>query len=242
MNISCEITKSEHQDSISLFANNSRKDPYLFSKEIDRKLDFRLFKIESKLLKKYRAFYKSEDDSNRKKHFPSCQAWIGLHHYTLQTPYCFIYEAFQYLKSINCDLRFVIDIGAGYGRVGLVVSQAYEDVRFIGYEVVKERVREGNRVFEKFGLSNFILINENVLKQEFSLPLADVYFIYDFGEKDDIYLLLEIISRYTAAKEIFLIANGDYVNELLSGMSLTWKLEHDLNHNGKMKIYRSKND
>ena len=42
----------------------------------------------------------------------------------------------------------VVDLGAGYGRMGLVIAKHYPTLSFWGVEYVAERVAEGNRVFQ----------------------------------------------------------------------------------------------
>ncbi|MDA8793043.1 methyltransferase [Bacteriovoracaceae bacterium] len=221
----------------TFFSNTANSNPYELSQKIDRDFDYKIFKIESKLLRKYRAFYKVEDDSNRKKHFPSCQAWIGLHHFTLQTPYSLIHDALMHLKDISVNR--IIDVGAGYGRVGLVVDAFFPNAEFIGYEVVKERVNEGNRVFDKHDMNNCSLIKANVLSADFDLPQAEIYFIYDFGEKEDIHQLLLSLAHIAKSNKTYLIANGEYVNELLKGMNSLWKKSSFDSEKGEMKIYFS---
>ena len=39
-----------------------------------------------------------------------------------------------------------VDIGSGYGRVGCVVGVNFPNSRFLGYEIVQERVIEAQRV------------------------------------------------------------------------------------------------
>ena len=42
--------------------------------------------------------------------------------------------------------RHVVDLGAGYGRMDFVLKSLDPRIEFTGYELVKERVQEGNKI------------------------------------------------------------------------------------------------
>lgn len=109
-------------------ANVANDHPRLHVKTVDKLLGYKIPKVEVKLLQRYRAYDRDNDDSNRKHHYKGNQTWIGLHPQALQKSYC--------------------DIGAGYGRVGLVLSLLFPEAKFIGYEIVKQRQLEGSRFFD----------------------------------------------------------------------------------------------
>lgn len=187
--------------------------PRIQSKRLDRKLGFKIPKIEVKLQQKYRDYYRGNDLSNKKQHFEGTQTWIGLHPQVLQTPYSDIYECLTSLE--NKDVDNIIDIGAGYGRIGIVANSIFPNASFKGYEIVKKRSDEGNRIFEKWGITDCMVVNENVLEEDFVLPEAQIYFIYDFSEQEDISLILRQIESRTHSKEYFLITKGDRIDSLI---------------------------
>ena len=80
-----------------------------------------------------------------------------------------------------------MDLGAAYGRVGVVLGFLRPMVQFVGYEYVPERVKEGNRIFKKWNLTQAELKHVDLAEDEFELRDANLYFIYDFGSKNDIY-------------------------------------------------------
>lgn len=231
------MTKSPLVLSHKIFTNEMKIHPILHAKNIDRALGYRISKIEVKLLQKYRAYDRYNDDSNRKQHYKGTQTWIGLHPQILQTPYCDIYNALSLLNSEK--IKHVVDIGAAYGRVGLVLSVINPKAKFTGYEIVKQRQTEGNRIFEKLGIENSLIKRENVLDSDFSLPDADVYFIYDFSTQEDVFHILYGLSKKVHKKKFYLIARGDRADHLLKR-----KFGHVWNQCLKVdesdfKIYRS---
>jgi len=180
---------------------------------VDRFLGYKISKIELKLSRKFSAYDHNVLGTKRKRHYEGTQAWIGLHPQVLQTPYIDILEALDCLKSK--DIKTIIDIGAGYGRVGLVSSVLLPNANFIGYEVVKERQVEGERILRLHGVKSATILLQNVLDPNFNLPNANIYFIYDFSEREDIAEVLLKIEKNTKSKKI-LIAQGDRISSLMS--------------------------
>ncbi len=211
--------------------------PQVHAKRVDKLFGFRIPKIEVKLLQKYRAYYKSNDDSNKKQHYEGTQTWIGLHPQALQTPYNDIYEALLYLKQFN--IKEIIDIGAGYGRVGLVMNSIFPKASFLGYEILKQREREANRVFASLEMNNCEIKLKNVLDDDFKLPMAQIYFIYDFSELDDLCTILDVLSKRLSDHQFFLITRGDRIDYLLQKKYKEFWLANNFIRSGELKIYSS---
>lgn len=212
----------------------------LHAKYLDKEIGFKVSKTEAKLLRKYRAYDKQNDDSNKKQHYPGTQTWIGLNPNALQTTYNDIYDAFMILKEFNIEK--VIDIGAGYGRVGLVMNSLIPKAQFIGYEIVKSRQLEGERIFEKYGLDNCQIINLNVLDEDFKLPQADIFFIYDFSELEDLGQILRKLAKRISHKNFFLITHGERIDYLMSNKYQEFWVKNGLLNLGELKIYSSNID
>lgn len=212
--------------------------PRLHAKRLDKILGYKIPKIEVKLLQKYRAYDRYNDDSNKKQHYKGTQTWIGLHPQALQTPYCDIYEALSLLK--DSKIEHIVDIGAGYGRVGIVTNVLYPTAKFTGFEVVKQRQVEGNRVFKKLGVKNSKIELKNVLDSSFDLPEADIYFIYDFSEQDDVFQILKALTSQIQQNNFYLIIRGDRVDHLMKHkFKHIWRRHVSLNSSG-LKIYTSR--
>ena len=190
------------------------------------------------MLQKYRAYYKSIDDSTKKRHYEGTQTWIGLHPQALQTPYCDIYKALSMLKKF--EIKKIIDIGSGYGRVGHVMNSLFPKASFVGYEVLEQRQREGNRIFELHQLLNCKIELKNVLEEQFELPKADIYFIYDFSEMKDLSQILTELSSRLINQSFFLIVKGERINYLLANKFKEFWLSSGYLQAGDLKIYSSR--
>ena len=182
------------------------------AKRLDRIIGFRIPKIEQKLLKKYRSFYDA-DQSGRKKQFEGSQTWIGLHPQVLQTPYSEILAICHVLRRFNP--KSIVDIGAGYGRLGIVSTCFFPEAKFTGYEIINQRLDEANRMFEVLGLGNCSMVQEDLSLESFSPPAADVYFIYDFSDPLDIRKILRQICEVNAGKGAIIVAKGDFIQPII---------------------------
>lgn len=232
--VSCEVKLSS-----SLFVCQNDDHPQLHSRKLDKILGYKVSKIESKLLQKYRSYDQSNDDSNKKQHYKGTQTWIGLHPQALQTPYSEIYQVLNVLKDSN--IEHVVDIGAGYGRVGIVLSVIFPKANFTGFEIVKKRQLEGNRIFKKHGALNSRIELSNVLDLNFKIPDADIYFIYDFSDLDDVNQILNELRQKAINKTFFLITRGERVDYLMKNkFNNTWITCFE-NKTSDLKIYTSIN-
>lgn len=185
---------------------------YSAAKEQARQIDEMLFynsnEIEKKLL-----------SEKHKKLAAVKELWIGLDTQSFQTPYSEIIEIVKHVKPQVGD--FWVDLGAAYGRVGIVLSLMCPGVKFLGYEFVPERVIEGQRIYKKWSLSGAELKLADIAASDFNLDTAEVYFIYDFGSKTDVLLVLEKLRRVAIQKPITVIARGRGVKNWIM-MDFPW--------------------
>lgn len=180
------------------------------SHEIDMSFGFKIAEIEADLLQKYRKISNKED---KDKEFSSSETWVGLHPDTLQTTYPELIKVFHYLKSR--DINKIVDLGAAYGRLGLVGAALRPSASFLGFEVIAERSLEGQRIFTKLGLTAHELRNQNILDDSFILPSADLYLIYDFSSPEDIRKILNKLSEKLFKEPFFIVARGEGVRSLI---------------------------
>ena len=99
------------------------------------------------------------------------QAWIGLPIQTLQTPYTELREIVERLKTLG--VRSVVDLGAGYGRLGFVISRHGEGMTFTGYELVEARVEEARRRWTAFGVERSEIYEADLESASFAPIAAD---------------------------------------------------------------------
>lgn len=174
---------------------------------IDRELGFAIDDIELSLIKRAQALAQSNDVySLGKVLHQGHQTWVGLDPQVLQTPYGELLEICQHLK-LSSDSH-IIDIGAGYGRLGFVLQQVSPQSKFTGYEFVKERVVEGNRVLQLHGCQNAMLFEQDILHENFMLPHTQYYFIYDFGFPPQIRKILQQLEIIGTHHNIMVVARG----------------------------------
>lgn len=141
------------------------------------------------------------------------QTWVGLDIQTLQTPYSECLRILQLLKIK--PYQHIIDLGAAYGRMGVVVGGLYIKNSFTGFEYVKARVEEGNRVYKEMGFSRCQLIEEDLFSKDFELPEADVYFIYDYGQVEHIDHTLNQIEKIAEKRPIKVVARGRFSRRII---------------------------
>lgn len=221
----------------AIFKINSEDHPRIHAKNLDRRIGYRVSKIENKLCQKYHSYDAISDDSSSKGYYPDTQAWIGLHPAALQTTYNEIYDVLNYLQQFN--ISKIIDIGAGYGRIGIAMNAFFENCEFEGYEIVKERYNEGRRVFTYLNYKNCYMYNKNVLLPEFSFPEGDVYFMYDFSEIEDLSYILDQILLKMCDKKYFMITKGDRLKHLMSGRYKEFWANNSYKEFGELRIYSS---
>lgn len=182
---------------------------------IDHALGFRIDEIEHELIKSGQALSQSNDIySLGKVLHQGNQTWVGLDPQTLQTPY---HELAEILLFLNPEpgTRFV-DLGAGYGRLGIALHDLAPESSFIGYEYVQERVEEAHRIFKKLELKNAQIFCQDILQENFLIPRADYYFIYDFGFPPQIREVLKRLEKMNQKQNLMVIARGKGIRSQIS--------------------------
>ncbi len=185
------------------------------SNHVDKVLGFRLRYIEEMLIAEARGF---DPDGSHETWGPSLhrgvQTWVGLDLQTLQTPYSEILRILHLLKIK--PYHHVVDLGAAYGRMGVVIGGLLIKNFFTGFEYVKSRVDEGNRVFQELGLNRCQLIAQDLFAKDFELPEADVYFIYDYGQVEHIDHTLKQISAVASKRPVKVVARGTFTKRIIA--------------------------
>lgn len=177
---------------------------------LDKLLNIESTSIEHHLLDQY-AHFRSPKSSDKKK--LETQPWVGLCPQVLQTPYSEIYEAFKILESFN--INSVVDFGAGYGRVAYLTKAYFPRSSFTGYEIIKERVGEANKAFRKNNMLNCHVFEKDLLEDDFIIPDADLYFLYDFSEAKDLIVFFKKFVSFFENKKSFLILRGKGARSLI---------------------------
>ena len=182
-------------------------DPFKHSESLDEQLGFRVSEIEGKLLDEARSLRPSGNVKTWGEGLhQGSQSWIGLDHQTLQTPYSELARICELLGPRPSD--HLVDLGAGYGRLGVVLNVLCPGTRFTGYELVKERVEEGDRVLAALGCEHARLYQQDLTAPGFELPMAEFYFLYDYGKVEHIRRTLRQLEKIADVKNFKLVARG----------------------------------
>lgn len=182
---------------------------------VDKILGFRQKYIEEMMVAEARGF---EPEGSHETWGPSLhngiQTWVGLDLQTLQTPYSECLRILQLLKIR--PYQHIIDLGAAYGRMGIVLGGLYIKNSFTGYEYVKSRVDEGNRVYKELGFSRCSLVQQDLFEPSFELPEADVYFIYDYGQVEHIDHTLRQIEAIAHKRPVKVVVRGKFTRRIIA--------------------------
>lgn len=197
---------------------------------VDKILGFRMKYIEEMLIAEARGF---DPDGSHETWGPSlhdgAQTWVGLELQILQTPYSEIYRILQLLKLR--PYQHVVDLGAAYGRMGIVMNGLFIKNTFTGYEFVRARVDEGNRVYQDLNMTKSKLITADLSDPNFELPEADVYFIYDYGQVEHIDRTLNQIRAVSEKRPVKIVVRGKFTRRIIAdrhewmGLTYEGKLE-----------------
>lgn len=133
--------------------------------------------------------------------------WIGLPVKTLLTPYMEIRRLLAQLAPPPGSA--VVDLGAGYGRMGFVLGRHWPQVKFVGYECVAARVREATRCLAPWGYGDRVRVElADLHSPEFRPIAAEFYFLYDFGSHAAIRKTLDDLKRIASSRPITVIGRG----------------------------------
>ncbi len=185
------------------------------STEIDKRLGFRVEEIENDLLHRARLIVTGGNHHTWGSALHGGnQTWVGLHPDTIQTPYDELLRLCEKLRLKHGDS--VVDFGAGYGRLGIILQELYPGVAFSGIEYVKERVAEGKRVYQSLGMNPSILREGDLTSDLFSPEIATHYFIYDFGKVPHIRKLLNQLGDLSYQRKFTIVGRGKGIRSLIA--------------------------
>lgn len=182
---------------------------------VDKILGFRVRYIEEMLIADARGF---DPEGSHETWGPSMhegvQTWVGLDIQTLQTPYSECLRILQLLKIK--PYQHIVDLGAAYGRMGVVIGGLYIKNQFTGFEYVKARVDEGNRVFRELGMNRCQLHTQDLFDKSFEMTEADVYFIYDYGQVEHIDHTLKQLEVMAHKRPIKVVVRGKFTKQIIA--------------------------
>jgi hypothetical protein len=136
------------------------------------------------------------------------EQWVGLPVQSLLTPYTEIRFILEQLQSLQCipTGSLVVDVGAAYGRMGMVIHRHFLGVEFLGLEICPHRVQQGHQVYQKLGVPIRWLRQQDVVSE--TVPAAQVYFIYDFGSPRSIQKILNDLRGVARTGPVVVVGRG----------------------------------
>ena len=203
---------------------------------VDKILGFRLKYVEEMLVAEARGF---DPEGSHESWGPALhqgvQTWVGLDIETLQTPYSEILRILQLLKIR--PYQHVIDLGAAYGRMGVVIGGVYPKNTFTGFEYVKARVEEGMRLYVELGLKRCQLVTQDLFSEDFQLPEADIYFIYDYGQVEHIDHTLKQIGLVARRRPVKVVVRGKFTREIIGSLHPWLELKYQGKQEEQFSVY-----
>ena len=197
---------------------------------LDKILGFRIRYTEEMMVAEARNF---EPDGSHETWGPKLhqgvQTWVGLDLQTLQTPYSECMRILQLLKIK--PYQHVVDLGSAYGRMGVIIGGLYLKNFFTGFEYVKARVDEGNRVYNELGFTKCKQVTQDLFAKDFEMPEADVFFIYDYGQVEHIDHTLKQLGMMSQKRPIKVVVRGKFTRKIIEDRH-EWL---DLQYEGKLE-------
>lgn len=157
----------------------------------------------------------------------------------VQTPYSTV---IRILRRINMsEGAHIVDLGAGYGRVGLLASAWRKDLFFTGFECVGFRVQEARDAAIRVGIDHHVeFICKDLSDKDFQIPSGDVFYLYDpfcAETYERVFAQLRMISKQ---KRITVVAKGRARSWVLSSLAEDSWSQIDSCDQGSVEIWQSR--
>ena len=210
-------------DPFPLVTDVSYEDEKAHAVVVDQWLGFKADAIENLLALK-------EKETDR-------EFWIGKSVQTFSTPYTELRSVLQDLKPE--EKQIIVDLGTGYARLAHVMALHAPTCKFIGYEIVPERVAEALRVILERGPKNARLECHDASAIDFTKLGARTFFIYDFGSRPDVEKCLENLKLLAAETPITIVGRGGRSRDVIEKLHPWLSQVVTPLHRPHYSIYRS---
>ena len=149
------------------------------------------------------------------------QLWFGLEPRDLQTPYL---EIRALLELVIAPLipQKVVDLGAAYARMAFVIERHFPLASFEGFEYVGERVRDARQALKRGAVMRSEVHHVDLTSLDFQLPVADIYFIYDYGTPTAIEKTLHDLKRIANERPTAVVARGRMCRYAIESRHAFW--------------------
>jgi hypothetical protein len=147
--------------------------------------------------------------------YPREQSYTRYHSEAIQTRYADALKLFSEI-SPKPGQKFV-DIGSGYGRVGVVAGLKVPWMKFTGYELIRERVEAAQATVKNLALQSVEYFEQNLSDPEFKIPPADFYYMYEPVSQSTLEKVLGDLKQVAKTQSFTLIAtegHGQFIDFL----------------------------
>jgi hypothetical protein len=167
------------------------------------------------------------------------ETWHSKGSAVFQTPYSELAEILD-LLSLPLGAKLV-DLGAAYGRLGVVCSLLRPDLEFQGFEICPERVEESRRIYALHGWDPARMQHADLAAHDFAPPEADAYLIYDYGTTAAVEKTLEDLKNLARnrAQGFRVVGRGRRIRDLVERANPWLSKVHDPMHYKNFSIYRA---
>ncbi len=168
---------------------------------------------------------------------PDQETWTGTDPQIFLTPYTELRWVLTRLTQSPNPISHFVDLGAGYGRMGLVMAEHLPKARFTGIELLDDRIAASRHLKHVWQKHHREMICADLSSPDFILPHASHYFIYDFGSVRAIDRCLEKL-RYQAKLAPFcLIGRGRRIRDRIQAEHPWLSGEKAPEHHSRLSFY-----
>ena len=163
--------------------------------------------------------------------------WVGKSVQTFSTPYT---ELRMMLEDVRHEAHdTIVDLGSGYGRMAHVVARHFPGTIFRGFEMVRERHEEAKRVIRLQRLKDAFVECGDVTKIDLASLESNLFFLYDFGSREDVETLAENLKILGSCKKLTVIARGGRSRDIIEKRHPWLSQVVRPEHRGHYSIFRS---
>jgi precorrin-6B methylase 2 len=157
----------------------------------------------------------------------------------VQTSYSTIMKVLERLQ-LN-ERAHLIDLGSGFGRVGLTTGLWREDLRFSGYEFVGHRVTSSNISAKRAGIESRVqFMQQDLSEANFQIPVADAYYLYDPFSVTTYAQVFARLSQVRIGQKTVVIAKDGARESFQQSMSSAEWWAPEILDEGSIYLFRSK--
>lgn len=153
----------------------------------------------------------------------------------VQSSYATTLLALRYLNLPKSST--FMDLGSGYGRIGLVLGLMRPDVQFIGLEYVSERVDIANKTSARYGMQKHVrFVTQDLSLSDFKIPPADTYYIFDAFTDATYVTIMHQLQEIALKKRVTVVTKGNAKQWM---KNICWTEPQEFN-DGNLCIFRSR--